>query len=194
MRGCWLLLLLVILGSYSEPAAAQAPWPARPTQGVTLPKPRSARNPGSFAQGAAIFGTVSAGLLLGGAIAIAAVDDVESERITRGVWLGVASLSPPIIALGGWSARKRAKVQGYKSLRLLGWSSWSFAVANGILQGYEAFHDESQPWGLTVGLGALGVLATLPLSFDAFVCARRARMRGFLTSMRVSPFGLSARF
>lgn len=139
--------------------------------------PPTRRDPGGFARGAAIGGTVGAGLLLGGSVAIALVDDLESERITRGVWLGTLTLTAPIIALGAWTARRRAEVEGYKQLRWLGWTSWTFAVANGGLQWYQAFHDRSLSPGLTVGLGALGALSLLPLSLDAFVSARRATMR-----------------
>jgi hypothetical protein len=137
---------------------------------------------------------VSAGLLFGGAVAIAAVDDLPSEKVTRGLWLGTVTLSSPFVALGAYTARKRARVDGFKGVRLLGWTSWSFAMANGIVQWVEAFRDQSQPWGLTVGLGALGAMATLPLALDAFVCARRATMRRFLGSVQLGPMALRVRF
>ncbi len=199
MRWCWPCLLLLTLCLGTQAAAAQAPWPARPSShgfqplSETLQREKP-RDPGAFARGAAIFGSVSAGLLFGGAIAIAAVDDLPSERVTRGFWLGTATLSSPIIALGAYTARKRARVDGFKGVRLLGWTSWTFAIANGILQWYEAFQGQSQPWGLTVGLGALGAMATLPLSLDAFVCARRATMRRFLSNVQLGPLSLRARF
>jgi hypothetical protein len=193
MRWRWLFSLLVSLWLCTSAAEAQAPWPTRAPQ-ASPSKPRAARDPGAFARAAAIFGTVSAGILLGGSIAIAAVDDLPSERITRGVWLGVLTVSSPFVALGAYTARKRARVDGYKAVRLLGWTSWSFGLANGVLQWYEAFHGNSQPWGLTVGLGALGALATLPLAIDAFVSGRRASMRRYFHAVSLGPLAVRVQF
>jgi hypothetical protein len=162
MRRFWWLGLALGVWLAASPVAAQT---------------SSRRDPGAFARGAGIYGAVTAGLLLGGAVAMAAAPDVESERITRGIWLGTLTLSVPFVALGGWTARHRADVEGFKQLRVLGWTSWVFGIANGILQWYGALHDDTQPWGLTVGLGAVGALAVLPLALDAVVSGQRASMR-----------------
>jgi hypothetical protein len=193
MRAVGLVMVLVSLWLCDARAEAQqqAPIP------ITLPAQSSAdppRDPGAFARGAAIYGIVASGLLLGGAITIAAVDDVHSEHVTRGVWLGTVALSAPFVALGGWTARKRTGVKGYKGVRFLGFTSWTFGVANGILQWYEALHDESQPWGLTVALGADGVMATLPLSLDAFISGRRASKRHHFVRFSLGPLSLRGEF
>jgi hypothetical protein len=179
MRGSWLLGVALSVWFAASPAAAEA----------TSRRP----DPGAFARGAAIYGTVSAALLFGGAITMAAMPDAESERITRGVWLGTLTLSVPFVALGGWTARHRADVEGYKQLRVLGWTSWVFGIANGILQWYETFRDDTQPWGLTVGLGAVGAISVLPLALDAFTSGRRASMRK-RWSVGMGPRGVSVRF
>lgn len=185
MRAWGALALTLVLTSS---ALADAPVPIQPARSPVPAPP--ARDPGAFARGAAIYGLVSSALLFGGAIAIAAVSDVDSERITRGVWFGVAAFSPPFVALGAWTARKRTGVEGYKALRVLGFAAYSGVVGNGILQWYLAFQRESQPWGLTVGLGALSVVATLPEALDAHVSGRRARGRRY----GVSPGGFTLRF
>ena len=141
-------------------------------RGVVLPQPRrTARG----AHGAAVFGLVSAGLLLGGAIGIAAADHLESERVTRGLWLGTMVLAPPIVGLTAYLARRGRAVQGVRSARRLGWTAYSAAVTNGVLQWYGAFHAERSPVLLTVSGGFFGVLCLLPLAFDALVSARSAR-------------------
>jgi hypothetical protein len=170
MRVVWLTLVCAFW-------LEAAPVAAQPQRAQEPPSFSSPRDPGAFARGAAIMGTVSGVLLLGGSVAIAVVDDVESERITRGLWVGTLTLSAPIVALGAWTARDRGQVEGYKQLRWLGWTTWTFALANGVLQWVEAFDGQSQPPGLTIGLGALGALALLPLSLDAFASAHRASMR-----------------
>jgi hypothetical protein len=152
----------------------------RPTSGVRALYFRGSapqRDPGKLARGGAIFGMVSAGLLLGGSIAIALVDDFASERSTRGAWVGLLAVSAPFVAVSGWSARRRMKVQGYKQLRVLGWTTWTLALANGVLQWYESFHHEQPPVAITMVLGGLGALALLPLSFDAFASGHRATMK-----------------
>ena len=121
-----------------------------PGRGVTLPAPRGAAR---GAYGASIFGMVSAGLLLGGAIGIAAADHLESERITRGLWLGTMTLAPPIVAFTGYLARRRRPVQGVRSARRLGWTAYSAAVTNGVLQWAGAFRHERSPVLLTVSGG-----------------------------------------
>src|SRR5688572_3263505 len=105
MRFAGLVVLVVSLWLRAASTEAQQNQPVA----VTLPPLGSGkppRDPGGFARGAAIYGTISAALMFGGSIAIAAVDDLESERITRGVWVGMLTFSTPFIALGGWTARK----------------------------------------------------------------------------------------
>jgi len=140
---------------------------------VPLLQPRSTAARAAY--GGAIFGVVSAGLVLGGAIGIAAADHRESERVTRTLWLGTMALSPPIVALTAYLARRqRSGVKGVKSGRRLGWIAYSAAVPNGVLQVYNAFHDESVPVGLTVSGGIFGALCLLPLALDALVSSHGA--------------------
>src|SRR5688500_13380726 len=125
MRGFWVASVIVSVWLFASPLSAQTviQLPGGTESGV-----RSRPDPGAFARGAAIYGAIGAGLLLGGAVAMAVVPDAENERITRGVWLGTFTLSVPFVALGGWTARHRADVEGYRQLRILGFSSWVFGI------------------------------------------------------------------
>lgn len=130
-----------------------------------------------FAQGAAWFGLLSAGLSVGGAVAIAVLDDLPSERISRGVWLGYNLVSLPIVALGSHLTRKHTKVPGYRGIRVLGWTAYGGALSNGVVQWTAAFRDYRQPWGLTIGAASLSALGLLSHAFDAYVCGRQARLK-----------------
>ena len=162
-----------------------------PRRGVPLPQPRRAAR---GAYGASIFGAISAGLVLGGAIGIAAADHLESERITRGLWLGTMTLAPPIVAFTAYLARRGRSAQGVRSGRRLGWAAYSAAVTNGVLQWYGAFRDERSPVLLTVSGGIFGVLCLLPLAFDALVSARGARTAAPQARLVPGFSGLGVRF
>ncbi len=149
--------------------------------------------PRGSAPGAAWSGAVSGALSLGGSIAIASLNDHESETITRGVWVGFTALSVPIVAIGSYTTRKRARVEGYRGIRTLGWTSYVGALSNGIAQWYLVLIDAKPTPGFTVGVGALGLMAFLPHAFDAYVSGRAARTKG-LASMRPTPNGFAVRF
>lgn len=149
--------------------------------------------PRGFATGAAWFGAVSGALSLGGSIAIASLNDHESETITRGVWLGYTALAVPIVAVGSYTTRKRARVEGYRGIRTLGWTSYVGALGNGIAQWYLVFIDAKPSPGFTVGLGVLGLMSLFPHAFDAYVSGRAARAKG-LASVVPTPGGLAVRF
>ncbi|MET0340848.1 MAG: hypothetical protein ABW252_07585 [Polyangiales bacterium] len=160
-------------------------------RGAPTPLPRSAAR---AAYGAALFGTVAAGLVLGGAIAIAAVDDPGSEKITRGLWLGTMALSPPIVGFTAYLARRQRTVEGMKSARRLGWVSYSSAVTGGVLGWVGAFRDETTPSWLTVSGGVFGVLCLLPVALDALVSARGARTTPPVARLVPRLNGLGVRF
>jgi hypothetical protein len=161
---------------------------------VTVSPPPERPTSLGFASGAAWFGLVSTALSVGGAVAIAAFDDVPSERITRGVWLGYTAAAVPIVALGSYITRKRAKLPGYKGLRVVGWLAYTGMLSNGAFMWYAAFQDAEQSWGLTVGLSALGLLALLPHSFEAYACGRQARIQRLLSRLTPTPSGFGLRF
>jgi hypothetical protein len=166
---------------------------APPALGVPpLPSRAHAGEAGRFARVAAFVGVVSAGLLLGGSIAIAVVDDPGSERVTRGVQLGFTALAAPSVAFGAYRARRETgRLEGGR-VRALGWAAYTVAIATGVSQWYGAFHDTQASPGLTIALGALGAFSVLPHAWDAYLCARHARMRTL--QLGLSPFGLSLRF
>lgn len=166
-----------------ERASAQTPLDTPPTRS------RPANHVARFAYAGALLGVVSAGLSIGGAIAIAAVDDVSSERVTRGLWLGQLALATPVVALSAYLARRGSDYQGYRGLRTLGWVAYGAAVSDGVLLWYSAFHDMRLPAGLTIAAGAIGVFAVLPHALDAFVSGRKARRR-----LALAPSGLGVRF
>src|SRR5690606_2538147 len=105
---------------------------------------------GRFAHAAALTGVVSAGLLLGGAIAIAAVDDLDSERVTRGVQLGFTALAAPFVAFGAYSARRGGAPLGGRRVHTVGWIAYGGAIALGVQQWYGALHGIRTPAGLSV--------------------------------------------
>jgi hypothetical protein len=184
----WLLVLGLSLASnltlaQSAPPALRAP---------PLPSRAHAGEAGRFARTAAFVGVVSAGLLLGGSIAIAVVDDPGSERVTRGVQLGFTALAAPLVAFGAYSARRGTGRLGGGRVRALGWTAYTVAIATGVSQWYGTFHDMQASPGLTIAFGALGALSVLPHAWDAYLCARYARMRTL--RLGLSPFGLSLRF
>jgi hypothetical protein len=203
----WLLVLALSLASsralaqhagQGAPEAGRAqPVPALPGGGVRAPPPppivvSSARAPRAarFAHVAAIAGVVSAGLLLGGSVAIAVVDDPGSERVTRGVQLGFTALAAPCVAFAAYRARRGAFLSEGRRVRTLGWAAYAGAIALIVAQWYGAFHDAETSPGLTVAGGALGALSVLPQAWDAYLSARQARMR----SLRLSASGLTLRF
>jgi hypothetical protein len=146
---------------------------------VTASQDEGARRPTrGFARGAAWFGAVSAVLMLSGSIAIAAVDDPGSERITRGISLGYTALSVPLVALGSHTTRKRARVDGYRGIRILGWTGYAGALPQGVALWYGALRGIELPKVLTIGAGVMSLMAILPHAFDAYVASRRARNKG----------------
>jgi hypothetical protein len=184
----WLLVLGLSLAS--NLALAQSAAPA--LRASALGSGAQAGEAGRFARVAAFVGVVSAGLLLGGSIAIAVVDDPGSERVTRGVQLGFTALAAPLVAFGAYSARRgTARLEG-GSVRALGWAAYTVAIATGVAQWYDAFHDTQPSTGVTIALGALGALSVLPHAWDAYLCARYARIRTL--QLGLSPLGLSLRF
>ncbi|MFT3921628.1 MAG: hypothetical protein QM778_03750 [Myxococcales bacterium] len=144
--------------------------------------------PRGFARGAAWFGLLSGALTLAGSVTIASVHDQASEPITRGVWMGYTALALPVVALGSFTTRKRARVDGLKPLRGLGWTAYAGAVTNGAAQFYLVLNDSRPSAGFTVGLGVISLMAFLPHAFDAFVSYRSARSRGFALAPTSSGF------
>ena len=157
-----------------------------------LPRRRSAPTPG-LARGAAWFGLLSGALSLGGSIAIASLNDREHEPITRGVWVGYTTLAVPLVAIGSYVTRKRARVEGVSGLRIMGWSAYLGAVSNGAAQWYLVLVDVRPTPGFTIGVGVIGLMSFLPHAFYAYVSGRAARSKRFA---RITPTtnGLAVRF
>lgn len=184
----WLLVLILSLAS--DAVLAQSDLRAAPA--ALAPPASRADTAGRFAHVAAIAGVVSAGLLLGGAVAIAALDDPGSEQVTRGLQLGYTALAAPFVAFGAYSARRSSALIEGRRVRTVGWIAYGGAIALGVSQWYGAFHETQSSPGLTIAFGALGALSVLPQAWDAYVCARYARLRSIRFGL--SPFGLSLRF
>lgn len=148
-----------------------------------------------FAYTGATLGVVSSALVLGGAIAIHAVgNDPESERITRGVWLGTLAVSTPLVALSAYVARKASGIEGYKGVRRLGWLAYALSVSDGALLWAGAFNGVPRSGLLTVGAGVLGVFALLPHALEAYYAGRSLRLRRFMQRLHGTSTGLSIRF
>lgn len=186
----WLVVLGLWLACSTAAAQTQLGWHSKspPAARVSL-----GQHSGRFARAASIVGVVSAGLLFGGSVAIGVADHRESERVTRGLQLGYTVVAAPFVALGAFSARRRAGILGGRaSLRTMGWIAYTAAVANGVAQWYGAFHDAPTSRGLTITGGVLAAMSLLPHAFDAYLCARHARLRDL--GLTFSGLGLSARF
>jgi hypothetical protein len=162
---------------------------ALPTGGVHK-TPRRER----FAYTGAVFGTVSAALVLGGSIGIALADDLASERVTRGVFLGYLSVATPLVALSVFLARREGKYEGYQALRRFGWLSYGLGVSDGALLWASAFRHEESPRLLTIAAGAFGALSLLPHALEALSAARNLRTRRWQQRLHASATGLTIRF
>lgn len=158
---------------------------------LALPRPRSS---GRLARAAAIFGVISAGLSIGGAVAIAVVDDFDSEVVTRSIWLGQVATATPIVALSAYRARRGRAAKGVRSARALGWAAYSAAISQGVLQLALAAQGYRTKPALTIGASAFAALAVLPHAFDALVCARSARTQPPRAVVRPSLTGLTITF
>lgn len=145
-----------------------------------------------FARTASITGVVSAGLLLGGAITMASVRDHKSERFTMSTQLGLTAVAAPLVALSAFLVRKRTHVQGYPRLARVGWAAYSAAIVTGVTELYWVLHDQRTEPSMTVLQGVFAALSVLPHAFDAYACARQARLRSL--RLAVTPFSLRATF
>jgi hypothetical protein len=163
--------------------------PAVPMHDVSRREPQTR----GFAAGAAWFGAISGVLSLGGSIAIATLNDHEHETITRGLWLGYTALAVPVVAIGSYTTRKRARVEGYRGIRATGWTAYVGALSNGAAQWYLVFVDARPTPGFTVGVGVLGLMSFLPHAFDAYASGRAARAKG-LARLMPAPSGFAVRF
>ncbi|HEY6876830.1 MAG TPA: hypothetical protein VI299_02380 [Polyangiales bacterium] len=131
-----------------------------------------------FAYTGAILGAVSAGVVLGSAIAIATVDDYGSERITRGVWVGYLAVSTSLVALSAHLARgPGAATESSKAARNLGWTAFALAMTDGLILWAGAFRGFTHVDALTIGAGAIGAAALLPHALDALVESRSMKVR-----------------
>jgi hypothetical protein len=178
-------------GSCGGVPATQAPWqPVAVPSGARPTVDRRTR----LAYTGAVLGVVSAGLVLGSSIAIALVDDVPSERITRGVWLGYFTLSTGVVVLSSMLARRELGSSGAsKGTRSIGWTAFALAFADGAILWAGAFQRFESVDALTIGAGVIGACALLPFALDAYVAGRGLRARS-LVSLEPAPNGLRVRF
>jgi hypothetical protein len=146
-----------------------------------------------FAYTGAVLGAVSAALVLGSAIAIAQVDDNRSERITRGVWVGYLGVSTTLVALSAHLASGPGGASGAgKATRQLGWTAFALAFTDGLILWAGAWHEFGDLDVLTIGAGAIGVVALLPHALDALVAARDMKVRRL--ALQPTANGLRLRF
>jgi hypothetical protein len=179
------VVALCLLWGASSPAHAQEHAHA----------PLVARHVPRAAYGTAVFGFVSAGLMLGGSIAIA-VDDAgprERQLLSRGLLLGYTALAVPAVAVGGLVIRRRAEVEGLPSVRMWGWVSYVGALLNGVLQVVVVERERPVGVGLTLAAGGLAALGASTFAFDALLSARRAHARR-LYGLELLPSGVRVRF
>ncbi len=148
-----------------------------------------------FAYTGAVLGAVSAGLVLGSSIAIASVDDLHSERITRGVWLGYFALSTGVVALSSALARRElgGTSESGRGSRNVAWSAFAIALADGAILWAGSFQGFPNMDVLTIGAGVIGTVALLPHALDAWLAGRGLRSR-HMVSLEPAANGLRVRF
>ena len=123
------------------------------------------------------FSVQLASLVLGGSVAIAVVDDQDSEPLTRGLILGVTAVTVPSVAIMAWVTRKQAGVQSFAAIRTWGWTAWTGGVVNTALQWALVLDGRRLPAGITIAGGVMSALGASIHAFDAFASARRAQLR-----------------
>jgi hypothetical protein len=205
-----LLILLAMLGVLGFVPRGQAQVQAQPAVGtclggscqvgapvgpVAVPQQDlgiASRSPG-FARGASWFGLFGGALSLAGSFAIAFADDPDSERITRGISFSFNALAVPVVALGSWTTRRRARVKGHQASRQLGWTAYTGAITNSGAMWYLALQNDPPSVAYTLGIGFVSLLSFLPHAFDAYVTARAARLRG-VAGLSPGPGGFVYRF
>ena len=145
-----------------------------------------------YARAAGITGLVEGSLLLAGATTIAIVDRPSSEGVTRGLLFGGTVAAAPIVALGAYLTRRRARLSGSRtrSVRSFGWLAYGGALGASVLQWYGAFHGVSVSPGLTVLTGVLSCASVWSHAFDAYMTSRQAEAE---LSLSFSAGGLSFR-
>ncbi|HEX5660839.1 MAG TPA: hypothetical protein VFX59_26780 [Polyangiales bacterium] len=146
-----------------------------------------------FANTGAVLGLVSAGLVLGSSIAIAVADDLDSERVTRGVWVSYFAVSTGIVALSAHLGHRALGGSSSKAARGLGWTAFALALADGAILWAGAFQGYEDVDLLTIGAGVIGACALLPHALDAYVAGRGLRARS-MVSLEPSASGLRVRF
>ncbi|MDB4971903.1 MAG: hypothetical protein JWN48_244 [Myxococcaceae bacterium] len=169
---------------------------ARPQASPMPPGPRARTVPRRqrFAYTGAVLGSSSAALVLGGSIGIALANDIPSERVSRGVWLGYVAVATPLVAMSSWLASRESGYQGFKAVRRVGWLAYGLAVSDGALLWSSAFRHVYSPRLLTIGAGVFGVFALLPHALDALNAARSLRSKRLQQRLHVTGTGLLLRF
>ena len=123
-----------------------------------------------WARPAGSFGIVAATASALALVAGLAVDDKDLQiGLGLGVW-GLLTLSVPIIASGGRSAR-RGTARGRVGLRVLGWISYVVSVALGGIALGLASSGEDIPASVAVPLVLLGITTELAFAVDAYASA-----------------------
>ena len=140
-----------------------------------------------WANGAGIFGIVSMVAVATGVIAIIAIDDKDAGLPIGIVTTLYTAAAVPIIAAGAGSARNAPGVIGSPGLRTGGWIAFGLTILDAmILIGIAASDGDVEP-PLTASVGALGEVAILFFTLDAFASASQAEAAGVALPVATEP-------
>jgi len=136
-----------------------------------------------WAKGAAVWGFVSAGVVLAGGIA--SEEDISDDA---GLAIGSATtgyfaITLPLVALGAASAR-HGDVPGSPPWRFVGWLGYGLTLADAALLIGLGAADVGVP-GAPSSVGVLGALSYVAMSVDALTSSSQASAK--VVSSRVSP-------
>lgn len=131
-----------------------------------------ARSPG-WARGAGIYGLIAAAVTgITGGVAIAIDETETSLPIGAGATL-LASISAPIVSLGGGSARSHSQVTGSVGLRVLGWVTYGLGITSAAVILIVGTSEEIEP-SYSIPTLLLVVTSLVSFSIDALASAGQA--------------------
>ena len=111
-------------------------------------------------------------------VTLYAVIAVGDDSAALGMGIGAAGLGAvmiPVVALGGWSARRGGGARGLPDARWRGWALYAVAMIDAGLLIALATKDADVP-PLLVGLGGLfGAVSAAVFAFDAYESAWQTR-------------------
>ena len=149
---------------------------------MNAPAPLDQTADPGWAQGASIFGYVSAGVIAALATGVIATNNPDAEDISLvlgGLAVTYAGVSIPLVAIGGGSARNHPDVRGVLALRISGWIGYGLTMAESTIVLALVLESRSnltyEQVNLAVAsIGLLGSASAVLFAIDAGISASQA--------------------